>query len=94
MALSTEAIIALIVSGLALIGTIFTFIQAARKNDLDILRGIISELRDRIQELEDKNGDLEAWAEALCCQVKELGHDPVKFMRKDRNPTQPRKLVD
>lgn len=98
--LSTEASIAIIVSSLALIGTIITFLKSANKDDLDVLRGIIEELKEdarclkeKVDELEAENSDLKDWAERLVSQVKELGSDPVKFIRHQRqfkDKTRPR----
>jgi hypothetical protein len=79
--MSGDIIAALVVAGLSLIGSVVTIATSASKNDLEVLRGIISELRDQIEDLESDNNDLEAWAEQLCCQVKDLGKDPVKFIR-------------
>lgn len=102
MTLSTEVIVALIVSGLALLGSVvaglivfFGSRSTVKQTDIQSLRNIIEELRTqiasldetaisqdrRIQELEDQNGDLENWIERLCCQVRELGAEPVAFIR-------------
>ena len=79
--MQTDVIVALIISGLALLGVIFNSIVSAKKNDLDILRGIIDELRKRIDELECENRDLADWAERLVNQVKGLGKTPVRYIR-------------
>jgi hypothetical protein len=80
--MQTEAIVALIVSGLALVGAIATALLSASKNDLEVLRGIIAELKDKIGELECENKDLKDWAERLVEQVKEAGLSPVKFIQR------------
>lgn len=79
--MSVEITVALIVSGLALLGTLITFLGSARRTELDILRGVIDELKEQIEELKATNADLEDWAERLVCQVKDLGVIPVKFIR-------------
>ena len=79
--MATEVTVALIMGALALLGTLVTFLSSARKNELELLRGVIAELRKRIEELEDTNEDLENWAERLVCQVKEAGLIPAKFIR-------------
>ena len=90
--MSVETTVAIIVAGLALLGTIVTFFMSARKNELDILRGIIKELKDYVEELEIDKEDLETWAEALVCQAKDAGLMPVKFVRANRK-TKPRDKV-
>lgn len=79
--MQTEVIVALIVGSLALIGAIINSVTSARKNDLEILRGIITELRTKINELECENADLKNWAERLVAQIKENGQTPVKFIK-------------
>lgn len=78
-----EATIAIIVSSLALIGSIVTVATSAKKNEVEVLRVIIQELKDRVNELEIDNRDLENWAERLVCQVKNVGLEPVKFIKSD-----------
>lgn len=87
--MQTEVVVALIVSGLALLSAAFTAILSARKTDLDILRGIIEELRKTIEglekkvsELECENKDLKDWAARLVDQVKDAGLKPVQFIRR------------
>jgi outer membrane murein-binding lipoprotein Lpp len=80
--MGTEIIVALIVSSLALIGTIITFWKAAKKDEVDALRGIIQELKAYVNDLEYDKEDLQAWAEKLVCQVKEAGLTPVRFVRR------------
>jgi trehalose-6-phosphate synthase len=82
MNISTEAVVALIMSGGALIGAVVTFVSSARKNEVSALSQIINQLRTRVEELEAINEDLENWAERLCCQVREVGKEPVKFIRR------------
>jgi hypothetical protein len=57
---------------------------AAKKDDVDALRGIIAELKDYITELEADKEDIQAWAEKLVCQVKEAGLVPARFERATR----------
>lgn len=85
-----ETAIAIIASALALLGTIITFVGSAKKDEVEVLRGIIQELKEYVSDLEDDKEDLQAWAERLVCQVKDAGLEPVKFVRGDRK-TQPRK---
>jgi hypothetical protein len=96
--MATEVTIAIIVSSLALIGSLITIITAAKKNDVEtlsedvnILRGIIKESKDYIQELKEyieeleiDKEDLQAWAEKLVCQIKNAGLVPEKFERSQR----------
>jgi hypothetical protein len=82
--MATEIWVALIGSGLALAGTIVGYVRSAKKDELDVLRGVIDSLNERIQQLEDNNADLEDWAERLVCQVKEAGLLPAKFIRHKR----------
>ena len=77
--MSTEATIALITAGIALIGTIGSFLWSAKKTDLDILRQIIDELKEEITGLKRANRDLKRWASKLVAQVKELGGTPVDY---------------
>jgi hypothetical protein len=79
--MTENVIVALVIACLSLLGTAITIFTSASKSDLAILRGIIAELREQVDELESVNNDLETWAEQLCCQVKGLGQDPVKFVR-------------
>jgi hypothetical protein len=60
--------------------------SAAKKDEVDSLRGIIQELKSYISDLEADKEDLQAWAERLVCQVREAGMTPAKFERR----TQPR----
>lgn len=80
--MQSEAFVAIIVAGLALIGTIITYIGAARKNDVEALRGIIKELKEYINDLECDKEDLQDWAERLVQQAKEAGLQPERFIRK------------
>jgi len=82
--MSTEATVAIIIAGLALLGTIITFAASARKNEVEILRGIIQELKDYVEQLECDKEDLQDWAERLVSQVKGAGLEPVKFIRSAR----------
>lgn len=79
--MQTEVIVALIVSGLALVSAIVTALISAKKDDLEVLRGIIAELKDKIAELECENKDLKEWAERLVKQVKDAGLSPVTFIQ-------------
>jgi predicted RNase H-like nuclease (RuvC/YqgF family) len=45
---------------------------------------LIAPLREEIDNLKADREDLKDWAERLVCQVKELGHTPVEFVRKER----------
>jgi len=82
--MATEVTIAIIASSLALLGTIITVITSAKKNDVEVLRGIIQELKDYVEELEADKEDLQAWAEKLVCQIKNAGLVPEKFERSQR----------
>ena len=80
--MATEVIIAIIMASMALIGTVTTIITSASKNDVDVLRGIIQELKSYVEELEADKEDLQVWAEKLVCQIKDAGLEPVKFEQK------------
>jgi cell division protein FtsL len=82
--MSTEATVAIIMAAGALIAAVVNIYQSASKNDLEILRGIIAELRTEIEDLKAENGDLKDWAERLVCQVKENGLKPVEYIRHRR----------
>lgn len=79
--MQTEAVVALIISSLALLSAIVTAVISARKNDLDILRGIISELRDQMWSMDCRNRDLEDWAERLVAQVRQANLIPEKLIK-------------
>ena len=91
MNLSAESAAALIMGGMALIASIVTFVGSAKKNDVDALSEIIDKLRERIEDLEGMNADLENWAERLCCQVRAKGLEPEKFLRNNAHRPMPRK---
>lgn len=88
--MSTEIIVAIIISVTSLAGSIggsvFVYKKGAKKDEVDALRGIIQELKNYVDDLECDKEDLQAWAEELVCQVKEAGLTPVKFKRKARQP--------
>lgn len=79
--MSTEATVAIIMAAGALLAAVVTFFSSASKNELDVLRGIIAELRTEIEDLKAENANLKEWAEKLCCQIKEAGLKPVEFTR-------------
>lgn len=81
--METEVVVALIVSGLAFAGVVITAINSASKDDLDVLRGIIAELRAKIAEMECEKRDLKFWAERLVKQVIDAGLSPVAFIQRD-----------
>jgi hypothetical protein len=85
MNFSTEAVVALIMSGGALIAALVTYLSSAKRNEVSALSEIISQLRRRVEDLETDNEDLENWAERLCCQVREIGKEPVKLIRKQKH---------
>lgn len=95
MAISTEFTVAIIVAVLSLIGTITGYFISARKSAVDDLSTIIDRLRERIEDLENANSDLEDWAERLVNQVKDLGGTPVRLIRHRQQsseiPTKPRR---
>ncbi len=84
--MSTEATVALILASISLIGMVVNYFVSARKNDLDILRGIIDELRKEVAELKEENADLKTWAERLCSQLIAAGKRPVEFIREKTKP--------
>ena len=68
-----------------------TWRSSASKEELNSLRSTIDQLtrenerlRNRLDGLEFENGALKEWAEALVCQVQELGGKPVRFEEKTR----------
>jgi hypothetical protein len=79
--ISTEFSIAIAVAVLSLIGTVSGYFISARKSEVDALSTIIDRLRERIEELELANSDLEDWAERLVNQVKDLGGVPERLIR-------------
>jgi hypothetical protein len=81
MNISTEFSIAIAVAVLSLIGTVSGYFISARKSEVDALSTIIERLRERIEELELANSDLEDWAERLVNQVKDLGGVPERLIR-------------
>jgi regulator of replication initiation timing len=65
--------------------------SAASKQELESLRETITHLQvensrlvKRLDDLEFENGALKDWAEALVCQVREMGGVPVRFEEKTR----------
>jgi hypothetical protein len=81
--MQTEVLVALIVSSIALISAVVTALVSAKKNDLDILRGIISELRKEVEKFKCENRDLMNWAKRLVNQVKEAGLVPEMLIRSE-----------
>ena len=69
--MATEASVAIIVASMALIGSVVTIYTSASKNDVEVLRGIIQELKIYVEELEEDKIDLQTWAEKLVCQIKD-----------------------
>lgn len=86
--METAIIVAIIMAAASLIGSFFAYRKGAKKDEVDALRSIITELRTYIDGLERDKEDLECWAERLVCQIKEAGLVPAKFERKTR-PTKP-----
>lgn len=65
---------------------LFTQRSAASKVEVDSLRSTIehlttqnTKLGERVDVLQRKNDKLREWAEALVCQVRDLGGIPVKM---------------
>jgi hypothetical protein len=81
--MQTEVVVALIVSGLALISAVVTAVISAKKDELNILRGIIAELKDKVRDIECENKDLKDWAVRLVNQVKAAGLKPEEFIQHD-----------
>ena len=99
-AMSDTVFAALIMGLLALVGVCVNAWQAykrdkhaAKKDDVDVLRGIMNELRSRMKDIEDDNADLRSWAACLCNQIVTLGHIPVPFER-HANKTTPAREGD
>lgn len=70
---------------------ILTWRSSATKEELNSLRQTIDllqreneRLRKRLDDLDFENGALKEWAEALVCQVREMGGIPVRFDEKTR----------
>ena len=91
--MSGEVVVALIMAFASLAGSIFVYLKGAKKDEVEALRGIIQELKEYVNDLEDDKEDLQAWAERLVCQIQEAGLEPVKFIRSERK-TQPRGKAD
>jgi len=70
--MDTVTIITLAISIATAIGTLVGYRTAARKTDLDVLRGIIAELRLRIEELETENERLQQRIEELETENRRL----------------------
>lgn len=82
--MSTEIIVAIIVSAASLGGSLLLYYKGAKKDDVDCLRGIIEELKLYIEDLECDKEDLQAWAERLVHQLQTAGIEPEKFSRQRR----------
>jgi hypothetical protein len=78
--------VAIIAAGASLSGSIFLYLNGAKKNEVDALRGIIQELKEYVNDLECDKEDLQVWAKRLVCQVQEAGLEPVEFIRSERKP--------
>ncbi|MEM5775881.1 MAG: hypothetical protein AAGU05_12840 [Anaerolineaceae bacterium] len=84
MEFSTEIIVAIIVGVFSFGGSLLLYLKGAKKDEVDALRGIITELKNYVDDLEADKEDLQAWAEKLVCQVKDAGLEPAKFLRSPR----------
>ena len=62
----------------------------ATREDQNLL---IVQLREWGTGLESMISDLKEWANNLCCQVKQLGGEPVEFERNRGEKTQPRPRI-
>lgn len=82
--MSGEILIALIMSTASIIGSVFVYRKGAKKDEVDALRNIITELKSYVDDLECDKEDLQTWAEKLVCQVKDAGLEPAKFVRQAR----------
>ena len=83
--MNIEATVAIIIAAFSLIGTVVTLIITARKNDLDILRGIIGELQNEVKQLKAREKNLKHWAERLVQQVIQLGGKPCEYEDKEES---------
>lgn len=91
IAATLTAIGGIVIAIISFAVALFTQRSAASREELNSLRLTIetlqrenARLRDRLDDLEFENGNLKAWAEALVCQVKELGGMPARFEEKTR----------
>ncbi len=88
--MSPEIVVAIIVGVASLGGSVLVYLKGAKKDEVEALRGIITELKEYVHDLECDKEDLQVWAERLVCQIQEAGLEPVKFVRSERK-TEPRK---
>lgn len=84
MEFSTEIIVAIIVGIFSFGGSLLLYLKGAKKDEVEALSGIITKLREYVENLEADKEDLQAWAEKLVCQVKDAGLEPAKFIRSPR----------
>jgi len=72
-------ILALVTGVLGFVISLYAVISSARKTELEILRGVIAELRQKIDDLES---EVEKWKllyRGLVGWVEEQGLDPPEF---------------
>lgn len=89
------AILAAIVSVVAVISTFVTANRAANKGAFDELKKVVDMLNDEVKKLKEELAerdqviaDLKDWAERLVKQIIALGSEPVKFIRHEKKKPQ------
>jgi FtsZ-binding cell division protein ZapB len=95
--MDTDITVALIGIAGVLAGALVSWFLQRGKNKADITKTItdtamsliqplkaeIEDLKKEMKRLKTENASLKEWAEALCCQIKELGKEPVEFKEND-----------
>lgn len=92
------SIMAILFGGGGILSYLLGMKRAKAQNTLDLssawasfsapLMARLSELEEKVPELEDEINDLRGWAERLAKQVVELGGTPVPFTRRRRDEVQ------
>lgn len=95
--MDTDITVALIGIAGVLVGSLVSWLFQRGKNKADItkvitdtamsliqpLKAELEDLKREVKRLKAENADLKDWAEALVCQIKELGKEPIAFKQKD-----------
>ena len=89
------SIMAILFGGGGILSYLLGMKRAKAQNNLDLsaawatfsapMMNRLSELEEKVPELEDEINDLRGWAERLAAQVIGLGGTPVPFIRRKRD---------